>query len=202
MKQMDYLKILVDDIHSVVVATTGRDGHPVTRVIDMMLYDEDGVYFLTAKGKEFYAQLMEQQYISLSCVKNKRSISIAGKVTNIGNEKLDEIFEKNTYMQKIYPGDTRSALQVFRISDAEGSFFDVSDPSHVTRGTFLIGRAEARRSGYYVEKGCTGCGKCSDVCPQECIEASKTPAVIDQNRCLHCGICLEICPVGAIHRYA
>ena len=53
-----YLKMLVEDMHSAIIATIGTDGHPQTRVIDMMLWDERGVYFLTAKGKAFYAQLM------------------------------------------------------------------------------------------------------------------------------------------------
>ncbi|MFC2662183.1 MAG: pyridoxamine 5'-phosphate oxidase family protein [Eubacterium sp.] len=140
MDSMDYMKILVEDIHSTVVATIGNDGHPVTRCIDMMLWDEKGVYFLTARGKEFYSQLMEQQYISLSAIENKRCISLAGSVENIGTEKLDEIFQKNSYMQAIYPGDSRAALEVFRIYDAEGNFFDISDPAHVTRGTFTAGR--------------------------------------------------------------
>ena len=51
MTKMDYLKLLVDEIHSTTVATIGSDGHPQTRIIDMMYYDEEGVYFLTAKGK-------------------------------------------------------------------------------------------------------------------------------------------------------
>ena len=46
-----YLKLLVEEIHSTTVATIGSDGHPQTRIIDMMHYDKDGVYFLTAKGK-------------------------------------------------------------------------------------------------------------------------------------------------------
>ena len=48
-----YLQSLVEDIHSTTIATIGADGHPQTRVIDMMLYDEQGVYFLTARGKAF-----------------------------------------------------------------------------------------------------------------------------------------------------
>ena len=107
---MKYLKMLVEDIHSTTVATIGADGHPQTRVIDMMLYDEKGVYFLTARGKVFYEQLMEQKYVAISATKDKMAISLRGKIKNIGYEKLDEIFEKNTYMQKIYPDDTKSAL--------------------------------------------------------------------------------------------
>ena len=113
MTKQDYLKMLVETIHSTTIATIGADGHPQTRVIDMMLYDEQGVYFLTAKGKAFYAQLMAQGYIALSATREKVSISLRGKIKNIGSEKLDEIFEKNAYMQSIYPGDTRSALEVF-----------------------------------------------------------------------------------------
>lgn len=51
MTKQDYLELLVENIHSTTVATIGTDGHPQTRVIDMMLYDEQGVYFLTAKGQ-------------------------------------------------------------------------------------------------------------------------------------------------------
>ena len=54
MKTNEYLSMLVEDFHSSTVATIGADGRPQTRVIDMMLWDEAGVYFLTAKGKEFY----------------------------------------------------------------------------------------------------------------------------------------------------
>lgn len=110
MTHNDYLKLLVEDIHSTTVATIGADGHPQTRVIDMMLLDDKDIYFLTAKGKAFYAQPMEQGYIALSAAKGKVSVSLRGKIRNIGKEKLEEIFEKNTYMQSIYPGDTRDAL--------------------------------------------------------------------------------------------
>ena len=109
----NYLTILVEDIHSTTVATIGVDGHPQTRVIDMMLWDENGLYFLTAKGKEFYKQLMEQKYIALSATKDKKAISLRGKIKNIGTEKLNQIFEKYTYMQDIYPDNTREALEVF-----------------------------------------------------------------------------------------
>lgn len=103
MTKTDYLKLLVDEIHSTTVATIGADGHPQTRIIDMMYYDKEGIYFLTAKGKEFYAQLMEQQYVAISATKEKIAISLRGKVQNIGKKNLDIMFEKNPYMKEIYP---------------------------------------------------------------------------------------------------
>ena len=48
MTKMDYLELLVDEIHSTTVATIGSDGHPQTRIIDMMYYDEEGAARRTA----------------------------------------------------------------------------------------------------------------------------------------------------------
>ena len=200
MTKPDYLKLLVETIHSATIATIGTDGHPQTRVIDMMLWDENGVYFLTAKGKSFYTQLMEQRYIALSATKNKISISLRGKIKNIGGEKLDEIFEKNPYMQSIYPGDTRTALEVFCLYEAEGEYFDISDPAHVTRDSIVISQAQAVQSGYFVGSGCIGCKLCYSVCPQKCIDITTKPVVIDQQHCLHCGRCAEICPKQVIEK--
>lgn len=200
MQTKDYLRLLVEQIHSAVIATIGADGHPQTRVIDMMLLDDKGVYFLTAKGKAFYEQLMKQKYISLSATKDKYSISLRGEVTNIGSEKLDEIFEKNPYMQQIYPEDTRSALEVFAVYEAEGEFFDISDPSCVTRDSFVVGNIQKKQGGYFVGEGCIGCKLCYSVCPQKCIDISQKPVVIAQNHCLHCGRCAEICPKQVIEK--
>ena len=89
METVQYLKIICEEIHSVVVATLDREGHPVTRVIDMMLHDDSSLYFLTAKGKEFYRQLMDQKYLSLSGMSggegsmSKKAVSVHGNVRNI-----------------------------------------------------------------------------------------------------------------------
>lgn len=65
MNSKEYLKFLVEDIHSVVAATIDEHGQPVTCVIDMMYSDRNGLYFLTAKGKNFYKRLISNGYISL-----------------------------------------------------------------------------------------------------------------------------------------
>ncbi len=136
---MNYLKILVDDIHTTIVATIGEDNRPQTRAIDMMLYDENGVYFLTAKGKLFYSQLMEQNFIAVSAIKDKKAISLRGYIKNIGTNKLDEIFEKNPYMKEIYPGDTKFELEVFCLYQAQGQYFDITDPSNIVTASIVIG---------------------------------------------------------------
>ena len=200
MTAQDYMKILVEDLHSAVVSTIGDDGHPETRTIDMMLWDDKGVYFLTAKGKNFYKQLMEQKYLALAAVKDKKSISLRGRIRNIGTRKLNEIFEKNPYMKEIYPEGTRSPLEIFLLYEGSGEYFDISVPSHVVRDAFSVGSGTVRRSGYYVGADCIGCKLCYSVCPQKCIDISKKPVEINQNRCLRCGKCAQICPKQTIEK--
>ena len=195
---MEYLKMLVEEFHSTTVATLREDGHPQTRVIDMMHYDESGVYFLTARGKAFYRQLMEQKYIAVSATKDKKAISLRGKVKNIGSDKLNILFEKNPYMKQIYPGETRTALEVFVLYEAQGEFFDISDPAHIVRDDIVIGQVQQVLNGYEATNACIGCKLCYSVCPQKCIDITVKPVVIDQKHCLHCGNCKEICPKQAV----
>lgn len=97
MTKKQYLNLLVNKFHSATMATIGANGHPVTRIIDLMLWDESGVYFLTAKGKSLYTQLMEQKFIALSATAEKRAISLRGKIKNIHSEKLQKksLYERN-----------------------------------------------------------------------------------------------------------
>ena len=203
MKTLDYLKVLVDEIHSVVMATTDVNGLPSTRVIDVMLCDEDGLYFLTAKGKVFYEQLMAKSYVSLSAMTSgegtlsKKAISIAGAVRNIGAERRDEIFEKNVYMAQIYASaESREALDVFCLYKGQGEFFDLSTKP-ITRGSFVIGDNEMKTYGYHISDKCVACGECLVSCPSHCIDIS-VPYSIRQENCLHCGNCYAVCQYGAV----
>lgn len=195
---LKYIDILVNDIHSSTIATIDENSLPQTRVIDIMLYDNNGIYFLTAKGKAFYNQLMEQKYIALSATKNKIAISLRGRVKNIGTEKLNEIFEKNAYMQDIYPKDTRNALEVFCLYEAQGEYFDISEPKNIIRDDIIIGKPKIYQSGYFVADDCILCQKCLEVCPQRCIDFLGKKAEINQKHCLHCGNCEKVCPKKCI----
>ncbi|GEM_PF-1860117 len=89
MTAKDYFRFIVEEIHSTVAATVDENGLPVTCVIDMMDYDEGGLYFLTAKGKNFCKRLRDRQYISVSGMKGRdtmscTAVSVSGKVTEIG----------------------------------------------------------------------------------------------------------------------
>ena len=101
-----YLRFLVEEIHTTVVATVDDDGLPVTAAIDMMDSDGNSLLFLTAKGKSFYDRLKKRQFLALTAMKGKDTlssvaISIRGKVRELGFEKIQELFKKKS----LYVGD-------------------------------------------------------------------------------------------------
>lgn len=201
---MDYLKFLVEKIHTVVAATVDENGLPVTCAMDLMLCDENGIYFLTAKGKGFYNRLVKQKNIALTGIKGESTmksaaISLHGKVKELGSEPLKEIFEKNPYMRLIYPTEKSArALSVFLIYDGSGEWFDLSKKP-IERCSFSFGNEKESGEKYYITDSCNGCAKCLSVCPQSCIEKG-SPFSIESAHCLHCGNCLEVCPQGAVKR--
>lgn len=193
------------DIHSTVFAALDDKGLPQTCVIDLMLADEKGLYFLTARGKSFYARLMARPFVAVSGMKGQDTlstvaISLRGPVRNIGKERLKEIFEKAPYMAKIYPTEkSRDALEVFQIYMGEGEYFDLSQQPPY-RQSFSFGGQSVHQTGYQIKgESCIGCQGCRSVCPSGCI-SNTTPRVIDPSHCLHCGNCFRICPVKAVEK--
>lgn len=75
MQRRDYLKYIVEEIHSAVFATVDGEGRPVTCAIDIMDYDESGLYFLTAKGKIFYERLKANENIAFTAMKGEDTLS-------------------------------------------------------------------------------------------------------------------------------
>lgn len=170
-----------------------------------MLANSRGLYFLTAKGKAFYDRLKRQPVIALTGLKgtdtmHSQSITLRGAVREIGQERLEEIFIRNPYMETIYPNrESRSALTVFQIYKGCGEFFDLSS-KHIFREKFSFGRMEDHTASFFITETCDGCQACFAVCPQQCIDIRKGSLQIQQEHCLHCGKCKEICPQQAIEK--
>lgn len=203
MTAAEILRYLQQEIHTTVAATVGKDGLPVTCAIDMMDADQNGLHFLTAKGKGFYHRLKEKGYLALTGMKGEdtlscTAISVRGKVRELGGGMLPRLFQKNPYMKEIYPTpESQRALTVFQLYEGSGEWFDLSKKP-IERFSFSFGKAEAAPEGYFITDACTGCRACKGVCPQNCIDFTAVPAVIQQVHCLHCGNCMEACPQKAV----
>ena len=204
MEKTEIFGFLQEQIHTVIIATNDENGQPVTCAIDLMDYDENGLYFLTAKGKNFYKRLKANGYLSLTGIRGNNTISciavsVCGKVKEIGSERLKRLLDKNPYMYEIYPTEqSRKALTVFCLYEGEGEWFDLSK-TPIERFSFAFGGDNISISGYYITDKCIGCGKCLSVCPQNCIIMGEK-ATIRQENCLRCGNCQRVCPVNSVIR--
>ena len=49
-----------------------------------------------------------------------------------------------------------------------------------------------------VKDGCTACGKCMSVCPEDAIYIEDGKSFIDYDRCIGCNFCIEVCPDSVI----
>ena len=73
METKDYLSYIVNKIHRTIVATVDDEGLPVTAAIDMMDNDDQSLYFLTAKGKNFYDRLLKRGFLALTAMKGEEA---------------------------------------------------------------------------------------------------------------------------------
>ncbi|MCH4038962.1 MAG: 4Fe-4S binding protein [Lachnospiraceae bacterium] len=207
-------------IKDVAFATVNDEGKPEVRIIDVMIVEQDKLYFCTGRGKDFYRQLLKHPDVAVTGLnKDFQMVRLSGKAEKLADQRqwIDRIFEENPVMNGVYPGESRYILEPFCISKGELEFFDLGK-SPIYRESFVFGRAEASdeepqdagkgaksccapcEKGFLITDACIGCGKCMRGCPQQCITKG-TPFLIHQENCLHCGLCFENCPVQAIvHR--
>jgi uncharacterized pyridoxamine 5'-phosphate oxidase family protein/NAD-dependent dihydropyrimidine dehydrogenase PreA subunit len=200
MNAQDCLQML-REIRDVSFATVDTKGMPHNRIIDIMIVEPNRLVFCTARGKDFYRQLMGNPHVAISGMnKNWQMIRLTGRVRKLEERKkwIDRIFDENPAMKDVYPGDSRYILDPFVIESGNIEFFDLGK-SPIHRESFTFGESKALQKGFVITERCIGCGKCKVNCPQQCITEG-TPFAIRQDSCLHCGLCFENCPVQAIVR--
>ena len=180
-------------------ATTDAGGHPHSRIINIMIANDDGMYIVTSKGKDFYQQLTASGEIALSAMcPDCQSLKFTGRVRLADKKWVDEVFLQNPGMNEVYPGDSRYILDAFLIYEGRGEWFDLLS-SPINRENFAYGGAEEEVSGFVISEPCIGCGRCAEECPQKCILPGQ-PYKIEKEHCLRCGLCMEVCPAEAVVR--
>lgn len=188
---------LLREIKSVTFATVNK-GEPAARIIDVMLVKDEGLYFLTARGKSFYQHLKANTKIAI-CGMNTNYVTarIVGDIQFCNSRAIiDEIFEHNPMMNDLYPGEKRDILEGFHLHRGKGEIFDLSvEPPN--RERFAFGGETVNPAGYRITSRCTACGLCLPACPVEVISEGDVYR-IDGGHCLECGRCAEVCSEDAI----
>lgn len=186
-------------VKDVAFATVDERGLPQIRIIDVMLIGKEALYFCTARGKDFYSQLMKSGHVAVTGLNDEyQMVRLTGKAHRLTDQKqwINRIFEENPSMNAFYPGESRYVLEPFCIDNGEIEWFDLGKQP-IVRKSFSLGQNLVRQKGFEITDRCIGCGKCQKTCPQQCIE-NGSPCRIRQEHCLHCGLCYENCPVQAI----
>ena len=196
LKKLGYVGVLA-------FATVDGGGAPQVRNISAIHYESDGLYFYTARGKDFCRELLADGRVQvLGYTMHKEMIRLWGRAVPVPEEEQehwrDLIFAEQPYLSNVYPGDTRSIGIVFQLRDFAVEYFNLG-VRPIFRESYVVGGGELRPKGYLTSDRCIGCGACQSVCPQRAID-SGSPFRIRQETCLHCGSCFEHCPVSAICR--
>ena len=141
MQTRDYLKYIVEKIHSTVFATVDSEGRPVTCAIDIMDYDESGLYFLTAKGKNLYDRLKSNENIAFTAMKGEDTLScVAVSVQGKAKETGYFVTDKCIGCKLCY-------------SKCPQKCIDITQKPVVIR-----------------QENCLHCGNCFEICPAGAIE--------------------------------
>lgn len=189
---------ILREIKDVAFATVDEKGCPQVRIIDIMIVEKEKVYFCTARGKDFYKQLMGNGKIAVTGMnKAYQMIRLNGEAHRLEDQKvwIDRIFEENPSMKDVYPGNSRYVLEAFCVENGEVEFFDLGQ-TPIVRESYRLGDGTVNEKGFEISDACIQCGKCESICPQKCIQNFS----IQQSHCLHCGLCMEECPVDAVVR--
>ena len=136
MEAKECLRTIAEDLKTCVIATVDEDNKPVTAVIDIMDHDENGLYFLTGKGKGLYNRLMHSPYVAVTLTKGSLdteylAVSLRGHAVEAGPDRLPVLFEKNPFMYKMYPDQSKwidAGLTVFCIDTGSVEWLTMRGP--------------------------------------------------------------------------
>ncbi len=180
------------------LSTVDENGNPQSRIIDIMHIEDEKIFFLTARGKHVYHEILNHPQVSYLCLNNNKTVRISGEAHKREDQKywIDLMFDENRFLNNVYPGDARYVLEPFCIENGEMEYFDLTQKP-IYRKSFTLGKGKITPKGYEITDECIECGTCFELCPQKAINEG-SPYEIMKEHCLHCGRCFENCPTTAI----
>lgn len=124
------------------------------------------------------------------------------------NSRIYNILKKLNLESLLFEADIERSIEAAK----NVNFFDVNQRLEELREDSLdyLERAlressdSNRKDDKVITKNCCGCGMCTVVCPQKCIQLKLNENgfyhyEIDQERCIHCNMCSTVCGQAGIH---
>lgn len=184
-------------------ATVDGNGAPQIRCVSTIHFDEESLYFFTARGKNFCCELLADGRVQiLAHTKFNEMIRVSAKAVPAPDaeqsEKINVIFSEQPYLANVYPDETRKIGIIFEVRDMEIEYFNLG-VKPIFRESYALGGSKISPKGYFITDKCIGCGTCFESCPQGCVESGERYRIRSEH-CLHCGACYENCPAKAVER--
>ena len=82
-------------IKDVSFATVDEKGLPQVRIIDVMIVEDEKLYFCTTRGKDFYKQLLNDHHVAISAMNEKyQMVRLSGIAEKLEDQTywIDRIF--------------------------------------------------------------------------------------------------------------
>ena len=118
---------ILREIKDVAFATVDENGFPQNRIIDVMIVEDGKLYFCTARGKDFYRQLLDHGQVAITGLNmDYQMVRLNGKAKRLAQHEkwIDRIFAENPSMNAVYPNDSRYILEPFCIDQGQIEFFE------------------------------------------------------------------------------
>ena len=116
--------------------------------------EDEKLIFCTARGKDFYQQLLQQEKVAIVGVnKDYQMVRLNGKVKHLEVHKywIDRIFEENPSMNTVYPKESRYILEPFCIEEGSIEFFDLGKEP-IDRESFILGKNKLQKKVFILMK--------------------------------------------------
>lgn len=135
----EFLDFAVNQIHNVDIVKT-HQGEPSAQVCDLLLNKNGKLYIAISSQNPFFQDLINQPKVIINGYKGNGTMdscgfSIRGTIKNINHQYIDEIFEKNTYLNEIYADDIEAAKEDLRVLEITPQSADYLD--HRTTPIFM-----------------------------------------------------------------
>ena len=163
------------------LSTVDENGNPQSRIIDIMHIEDEKIFFLTARGKHVYHEILNHPQVSYLCLNNNKTVRISGEAHKLEDQKywIDLMFDENRFLNNVYPGDARYVLEPFCIENGEMEYFDLTQKP-IYRKSFTLGKGKITPKGYEITDECIECGTCFELCPQKAItEGSPYECIVE-----------------------